>query len=524
MQVPVRITLLLRRSVAPGVLLGVGFSTLTLAATPFLLDLIGDEYDQGLTVTSLIGVAQLGGFVLASWVAGQWLRPRRRVFVAAVALALVANLGSVALPPFVLLVALRFLSGMALGVMTWFAWVQVFGDDEGMADVGVIGPVAGVFAAPLVGLAAVRGGAAAVFALLAVGAMVVLAFNRGTGATDRVPARTARSRPVPAAAIMLAALGLFTLGGSAVFAYAVVIGTSEVGLSTSTMALLFSANALAGIPAARWPWSRGIPGPWIAVTALCALVLMTTGRGLVFGLALTLWGFAFWMAVPGVFSALAARSANPADRAGDAQSVMAMGRVVGPFLGGAVIDGVGARWLGLVGSGLMLAAAGAIFAVRQGVRPRPPADRQPIRAILFDIGDTLVHAAPPGTAVDRLQVMPIGDAVAELTELGRDYRLGAVTDTSVMSEADVRAALAPSGLDRLLEVIVTSVDIGAAKPDPRGLVAALAALDVSPHEAIFVGDADVDEGAARAAGVRFVRAGQGRSPGPLVTAALAEAT
>ncbi len=155
-------------------------------------------------------------------------------------------------------------------------------------------------------------------------------------------------------------------------------------------------------------------------------------------------------------------------------------------------------------------------------QPDTDARRPEIRAILFDIGDTLVHAASPDTAVQALRVQPIGDVVAELADLGERFRLGAVTDTSVMTSADVRRALAGSGIGDRLEVIVTSVDIGAAKPDPRGLEAALAALGVTPAEALFVGDAEVDRGAAEAAGVRFVAAGEGRSPGPAVEAALAE--
>ncbi|MEM9563217.1 MAG: HAD family hydrolase [Actinomycetota bacterium] len=146
-----------------------------------------------------------------------------------------------------------------------------------------------------------------------------------------------------------------------------------------------------------------------------------------------------------------------------------------------------------------------------------------IRAILFDIGDTLVHAARPGTPVGDLRVEPIGDVVAELAELGATYRLGAVTDTSVMTSADVRRALAGAGIGDRLEVVVSSVDVGAAKPDPRGLVAAMEALGVTAAETLFVGDAEVDRGAAAAAGVTFVEAGGGRSPGPAVRAALAAA-
>ncbi|MEM9561665.1 MAG: hypothetical protein AAGA93_03540 [Actinomycetota bacterium] len=373
MQVPVRLAVLLRPSVAPGVLLAVGFNTLVLAATPFLLDLVVAEYGIGLTAASLIGVAQLGGFTVGSWGAGRWLRPRRRVFIAAITIALAANAASILVPPFVVLVGLRLLSGLALGLITWFAWVQVFGDDEGMADIAVVGPLIGVASGPLIAWFAIEGGTAGVFALLAGAAIIPLAFNRGTGATDVVVTTGGRSRPVPAAAVMLVALCVFTIGGSSIFQYAVVLGDANAGLSTGTVALLYSGNALAAVPAAKWPATRrGIPGPWMALTALCAVLLAASGQPLVFGAALVTWGFAFWMAIPGVFKALAERSANPADRAGDAQAVMAAGRVVGPFLGGSLIDTLGTTWLGAVGGGLMLAAAGAVFAVRRGVTPRRP--------------------------------------------------------------------------------------------------------------------------------------------------------
>ena len=370
MPVPVRLAVLLRPSVAPGVLLAVGFSTLVLSATPFLLDLVADEYQLGLTTASLIGVTQLGGFVVGSWGAGRWLAPRRRVFVAALLVAVAVNLLSSLLPPFLLLLGFRMLSGLTLGLITWFAWVQVFGDQKGMADIAVVGPVIGIATGPLIATFAVRGGAASVFALLGTIAVVPLLFNRGTGASDRVQPPGERSTPVPAAMVLLAALALFSLGGSAVFSYTVVVGTGEVGLSTGTVAVMFSLNAIASIPAARWPWQRGRPGPWMALTALCAFSVMSGAGPVVFGLALAAWGFGFWMAIPGAFSALAERSANPADRAGDAQAVMAGGRVVGPLAGGAVIDALGSTWLGVLGGGAMLVSAAIVFAVRTTVAPR----------------------------------------------------------------------------------------------------------------------------------------------------------
>lgn len=127
-----------------------------------------------------------------------------------------------------------------------------------------------------------------------------------------------------------------------------------------------------------------------------------------------------------------------------------------------------------------------------------------IRTILFDIGDTLVHAAAPGTPVDALQVHPTPGAARTLGALARTFRLGAVTDTSTMTGAEVRAVLAGHGIAEHLQTIVASVDVGAPKPDPTGVRRALDDLETAPEEAVLVGDAAVDEAAARRAGVAFV--------------------
>ncbi len=369
MQVPIRVSGLIRPAVPFGVLLAVGFSTIVFGATPFLLELVTDEYGVSLVAASLIGVAQLSGFVVGSWGAGRVLQPRRRVFVAALTLALVANLVSAALPPFWLLVALRFFSGLALGLIAWFGWVQVFGEKKGMADIAVMGPLAGIAAGPLVAAFSV-GGASSVFLLLAGAAAIPLLLNRGTVDRGANVEKGERSAAVREAIIILVALGLFTLGGSAVFQYAVLIGTGKAGLSVGAVALIFSANAVAGIPSARWPWSRGRPGLWFIVIGCCSLGLTGATNGVVFGISVVVWGFCFWMATPGVFSVLADRSVNPADRAGDAQAVMAIGRIFGPLLGASMLEPFGATALGVVGSGLMFTAGVTVLAVEKLVPPR----------------------------------------------------------------------------------------------------------------------------------------------------------
>jgi nicotinate-nucleotide--dimethylbenzimidazole phosphoribosyltransferase len=125
-------------------------------------------------------------------------------------------------------------------------------------------------------------------------------------------------------------------------------------------------------------------------------------------------------------------------------------------------------------------------------------------AILFDIGGTLVEEAPPGTPTSELTGALKPGVLEDLRLLAVDCRLGAVTNTAVMTEPEVRALLAPLGLDELLEVVVTSSDVGAAKPDPLPLVTAMDRLGLQcPSRILYVGDQPTDADAAEAAGMPF---------------------
>ena len=368
MQIPVRLVYLLRPTVKVGILLAVGFSVLAFVSTPFLLPEIADYYGISLGLASMIGVFQLGGFVIASWGAGRWLQPREPVFVVALLASAAANLASAALPALALLVLLRLVNGVALGLLAWYGWVQAFGDDRRMGDVAVAGPVVGVVAAPLVSTLLEAGGMRLVFAVLAGVSLVPLAFGYRSEVRE-LPRKRAHHRAVPAARVLLWCLALFTLGGSAVFIYAVVMGAGDPGLSVLMVAAGFSLNAVVSVPAARMRAARKIPSVWMAATAVCAIVVATADGPWLFLGALVVWGFFFWAAIPGVFEVLASRSLYPEERVGDAQALMAVGRAGGPLLGGLLIDSAGAAVLGIVGSSLMLVAAIGVFSTKALAQP-----------------------------------------------------------------------------------------------------------------------------------------------------------
>lgn len=139
--------------------------------------------------------------------------------------------------------------------------------------------------------------------------------------------------------------------------------------------------------------------------------------------------------------------------------------------------------------------------------------RDVVDAVLFDIGGTLVAEADPATPVDSLVATVAPEIVEQLAGLARTVRVGAVTNTAVMNETAVRALLVPSGLDALLEVVVTSVDVGAEKPDPRPMLIALERMGLAdPSRVLYVGDRETDAEAAAAVGMSFAWIG---SDGPV---------
>ncbi len=357
MQAPVRLLLVMRPSVRPSLLVAVAASTAVFVATPFLLPAVAREYGVSVGAAGLVSTAQLAGFVIASWVGGRFLRPIRTVFVTASLLGVVANLASAVAPTFEVLAAARVVSGVSLGLSAWFAWQDAFGDEGKTGDVAVVGPLVGTVVAPTVSLLIESIGLAGLFVVLAAVAGLPLLFVREISPRPRLRPHETRHRATRAARVILLALAMITCGGSSIFVYGAAIGQELDGMSAFAVSLVYSANALVSIPAAKWFGRRGPSGIWFIGTATCAVVIGVTRDAVLFSAALIAWGFVFWMGVPAVFALLAARSAFPEERAGDAQAVMALGRVFGPVLGGAFIAAGAADRLGVVAGGVIASAS-----------------------------------------------------------------------------------------------------------------------------------------------------------------------
>ena len=365
MQVPVRVLDAARLRVDPPVLIALASSTIVFIATPFLIVPIAEQFDVSAGAAGLISTAQLTGFVIASWTAGRFLRPVRRNFAAIGVLGIVANLGSVVAPSLTILAAWRLVSGLSLGLAAWFAWQAAFGNARRTGDTAVVGPLVGIVTPPAIATLVSLGDADLVFLVLAVVAGSPLLLIGRIPRADRLRPHATRHAATPAARWILLALTMVTMGGSAVFVYGAAIGEDEVGLSPGVISLLFSANALVSIPAAKWTRSHGPAGVWFAATSVLAFLLAAVHVQVVFAFTLVAWGFVFFMATPAAFSLLASRSVFPEERAGDAQAVMALGRVFGPAVGGALLAAGQPIAHGAVASGTMFSAALLLLVVER---------------------------------------------------------------------------------------------------------------------------------------------------------------
>lgn len=338
------------------------------AATPFLIPEVADRYDISVGVAGAISIAQVGAFAVAAVALPRLLAPSAKVFSGAAMLLVAANVGSAAMSMFPLLLALRLAAGLALGAFTWLVWTEAMQSPRSLARISASGPLTALFGSPVLGLLSTQGDRA-MYLALAVASLPLLVIRPSIRPDAARTRRVSRSR---SNRVLLGALFLMTFAGASLFVYMAAAARSELELTAFAASLGFSLNAAGGLAGARLASRHRRPGLWLATAGPAAALSILGGHPVFYFLGLAWWGFAFWMGVPGVMQMLAARSLHPAERAGDAQSAMAVGRTFAPVLGGAFADGDGYGVLAVIaGSGLTVAGL-AVAGVQEGREQLPP--------------------------------------------------------------------------------------------------------------------------------------------------------
>lgn len=343
----------------------------TFAATPFLLPEISARLSIDIGLTGLLSTAQVGSFGLAAFFAGRLLRPRRRYHYGALGLVALATAGSVFAPNFPILLGTRVVAGLGMGTLTWIAWADATRFPRGMGDVAAVAPVTAAIASPLIAGIIQTGGFRWVFVSLSVLPLLATLLPVDFGVLPRIGRRVSGSR---SNRMLLTALFILSVGGSSVFIFSGATAETVQGLSPVTISWALSLNAITGVIATRQQTRRGWAWFWILATATAALTIGTVASAALFFMAMALWGFAFWMAVPAVLRLLAERSLNPSERMGDAQASMAAGRVFGPLVGGFVLGAGSFAALSAVGALVMAVSAAVVGGVEahRGREAGPP--------------------------------------------------------------------------------------------------------------------------------------------------------
>ncbi len=343
------------------------------AATPFLIPVIAERYGVSEGAVGAVSVAQVGAFAAANFVLPRLLTPNGRILKIAAAVLVFLNLASAIPSIFGVLLAIRLVAGFAAGAMTWLTWTSAMQERTSMAAVASTGPVTVLIGAPLVAFVAGYGDRAVyvLMALVTIPAMLLTAKVTGERRTRGLVSRSRSNR------VLLLALAGTTLFGSALFINETLVARDVHGLSSLAASLAFSLNAAGGLLGARLSTRHRRPG-WMIVSIAPAAVMTVMGPPVFFFIGMFWWGFSFWMAIPGVLQMLSDRSLAPSERAGDAQGLMAVGRSIGPVLGGAFVD-IGSLVTLAVVSAVGLTASGAmVIGVQEGRELLPPTDPRTI--------------------------------------------------------------------------------------------------------------------------------------------------
>lgn len=367
---PIRSLYSIRPNAPMAVLAGVASVTLMFGATPFLIAEIADRFGVSEGVAGGISVVQVGAFALVNVVAPRIAAPSGRVLRWSAWAFLALNLLSVLAGAFWLLVIIRLFAGAAAGAITWIAWADAMREPRALTSVSAMGPVIAMVGAPLVSVTATWGDRA-IYGLLAaatIPAVLARLHTEGDLKRRRAVSRSRSNR------VLLASLFLLTFFGSSLFVYASVAARATLGLSAVATSWAYSLNAAAGLAGARLAARHRRPGWWLASAGPAITLSIVGGHEVWFFLGMAWWGFAFWMGLPGVLQMLASRSLAADERAGDAQGLLALGRSVGPLLGGGLTDAGAFNVLAVIAGAGATVAGATVIGVQEGRDRLPPTD------------------------------------------------------------------------------------------------------------------------------------------------------
>lgn len=87
-----------------------------------------------------------------------------------------------------------------------------------------------------------------------------------------------------------------------------------------------------------------------------------------------------------------------------------------------------------------------------------------------------------------------------INKLRPAYKTAVVTNRS----DTMNGVLSEHGLEGFFDIVISALDVTNPKPHPEGLLAILNRFNCLPHEAVYIGDSELDEIAARESGIPLI--------------------
>jgi HAD superfamily hydrolase (TIGR01509 family) len=115
----------------------------------------------------------------------------------------------------------------------------------------------------------------------------------------------------------------------------------------------------------------------------------------------------------------------------------------------------------------------------------------------------IINEIAPQMFAEKLELIQGAENILQNIS-ARIPKIGLVTSTQRQYLEIKMQPLKTAGVEKLVEVIITSDDIPNRKPDPDPLIECARRLDVNPGKCVYVGDTRTDIKAGKGAGMRTV--------------------
>ena len=132
-----------------------------------------------------------------------------------------------------------------------------------------------------------------------------------------------------------------------------------------------------------------------------------------------------------------------------------------------------------------------------------PDDMKDRKEELIKAATDLIYEIYPDMFTKKLKIVPGADSI--LIDIQKNgMKIGIVTSTPEEGMSHKRQILERTGMDKLIEVVITADDVQHKKPAGEPLVVCCQKLGIAPEKSVYVGDARIDIKAGKAAGMKTI--------------------